>query len=83
MHRFSSRDTGTLTILILRSMGNLQERIQTQRNSFLILIVSASLVLAFFSYLFTGLLLKPLKKTGRARLNLSPPHPMSSGPPYP
>lgn len=32
-------------------MGNLQERIQTQRNSFLILIVSASLVLAFFSYL--------------------------------
>lgn len=59
---FLPRDTGTLTILILRSMGNLQERIQTQRNSFLILIVSASLVLAFFSYLFTGLLLKPPEK---------------------
>lgn len=65
---FSSRDTGTLTILILQSMGNLQERILTQRNSFLILIVSASLILAFFSYLFTGLLLKPLKKSRQSQI---------------
>lgn len=49
-------------------MGNLQERIQTQRNSFLILIVTASLVLAFFSYLFTGLLLKPLKKSRQSQI---------------
>nr|WP_308628479.1 HAMP domain-containing sensor histidine kinase [uncultured Eisenbergiella sp.] len=65
---FSSRDTGTLTILILESTEYLQERILTQRHTFLILVLSAALVLAFFSYLFTGLLLQPLKKSRQSQI---------------
>lgn len=65
---FSVRETGTLSILILEPVVALEEQIQKQRVTFALLVLSACIILALFSWYFTGKLLIPIEKSRKSQI---------------
>lgn len=57
-----------LTLLLLSSRTSFLNQLAGQRMQFLLLSVSGSLLLVFFAWFFTGILLKPIQENQRRQL---------------
>lgn len=64
----SNRRGSTLTVLVLKPLENLHSRILRQRYYFLFPVMAASVLLSFFSWYFTGRLLRPVEESRRSQL---------------
>lgn len=56
------RNSASLQVVILSSLTSLEKQIHQQRFRFFIIDLSAVFLLTVFSFLFTGMLLKPIKE---------------------
>ncbi len=65
---FSVRETGTLSVLVLEPIAALYEQIHRQRVVFAVLVLSACIILALFSWYFTGKLLLPIEKSRKSQI---------------